>query len=334
MAFRVERRRGGVRVRWMDSWNDEVDAACRALPATSPYSLESYRLLCDAPVELERRLALVEDAEGPMAVIGMWRSETAAWTPVSTDFLPGDPFPCRAGCFARAVRALGVEFEASIWDGRLDPFSLGADLVERAPSHRARAGEIRAGWSKKHRRTIKQAQDRCGDFRLELNGPDAAEWVAGKIYERWEATTELLDIYVALCRHLHERDELQVVRLFDGDRPIGGQISVVLGGTLYMIEVFREPGYEWHGLGNRLIELTVDSGIARGDVEWMDLESQHGHYKRKWAPEGGHVDRVIFRPRHIRVLRRGIEAVSGARRRVVSMRSGGDDAGAGGDADD
>ncbi len=303
-SFLITRRRGGIRVRWFEAWVPELEDALLQLPQPHPYSRETYRLLCEGPFERDHRIALVEDRGGPMAVVGIARAASLAWEVVTSEVLPGDPFPMRAGSFEPAARALGVELACSLWDSAIDPDHVGADVVVRKTSHRARAGEIRENWSKKHRRTLKQAQTRCAGFRLEVNAPEGANWVPRKFYEKWDMSQVGFAGYVRFCQHLLDRGELQVIRLFDDQKPIGGQVSVVMGGTMYMIEIHREDGYEWHGLGNRLIEITVESGIERGDVEWFDFDADHSYYKTKWAPEGGSVDYLCFRPRRIKAVRK------------------------------
>jgi CelD/BcsL family acetyltransferase involved in cellulose biosynthesis len=49
--------------------------------------------------------------------------------------------------------------------------------------------------------------------------------------------------------------------------------------------IYREPEYDWYGVGVRLIDLVFSFAAEKG-FETMDLGGGHD-YKQKWAPQEG-----------------------------------------------
>ncbi|MEM8709202.1 MAG: GNAT family N-acetyltransferase [Actinomycetota bacterium] len=303
MAARRPRRANGLRVSWHDTWDDDVAAAVAALPAPEPYGRETFEFLARQPADSTQRIVIVSERDEPIACLALSRADSLAWEPVTHSLVAGQPFPIRDRAdFTRVCRAVDVELHVMLWDGGIEPDDIVADEIDIDPTFRATHEELEAHWSKKHRRTIKQARSRSGDFVVEINEPDAARWILDHLYDRWDLPRTTFDRRVASLVHLLERDAAQLIRLFDGDRPVGGHASIIMNDTLYLLEIYRDADYGWHGVGNRLIDVAIERGASLG-LRYFDLSTGFGDYKRKWAPEAGSHAVATFRPRRHRVAR-------------------------------
>ncbi len=73
--------------------------------------------------------------------------------------------------------------------------------------------------------------------------------------------------------------------LLDGTKVIAGATNTVHGSDLVAGVIYREPEYDWYGVGDRTIDLTFSFAAERG-FETLDIGGGHS-YKHHWAPQQG-----------------------------------------------
>jgi len=141
----------------------------------------------------------------------------------------------------------------------------------------------------KNFKTIQHKRNRCREFTLAINSPGSAEWVIDHWDAKWRdnpaiASPSLSDRIVA-AKYMESQGRHHTLLLLDQDTPIGGATNTVHHNDLVAGVIYREPEYDWYGVGVRLIDL-VFSFAAENGFETMDLGGGHD-YKQKWAPQEG-----------------------------------------------
>src|SRR5690606_30146584 len=75
------------------------------------------------------------------------------------------------------------------------------------------------------------------------------------------------------------------ISMLDQGEFIGGATVIVHGRDLVAGVNYRRPDYDWHGVGDRLLDL-VFSWAAESNYRTFDLGGGQ-EYKTKWAPQEG-----------------------------------------------
>jgi hypothetical protein len=163
--------------------------------------------------------------------------------------------------------------------------------LESTPTYRIRCADDFEGYwrQNKYWKTVKNKRNRCQDFVLAVNSPGAAEWTIRHWEAKWRDNPDVespsLSDRLVVAKYLENRGQHHTLILLDQDTPIAGATLTVHYNDLVAGVIYREPGYDWHGIGVRIIDLTF-SFAAESGFETMDLGGGHD-YKKYWAPQEG-----------------------------------------------
>ncbi|NLO27798.1 MAG: GNAT family N-acetyltransferase [Actinobacteria bacterium] len=286
------RLRRRLRVDWFESWHPVLDEALETLPEADNCPHELYRLLAQNPTSAEKRTALVTTRGVPVAVACLRRMGSRLWEPVTQWLVPGIVVPARPGYLMPALESLRSDVFVAWWrvEGPPPPSRMMRHL-ERTPVHRMRCSEDFEGYWReaKYFKTVQHKRNRCRDFALAVNSPGAARWVI----ENWDAKwhdppgtvgSSIPDRILAV-EYLEELGKHHTLQLFDGERPVAGTTNTVHGNDLVAGVSCRDPDYDWHGVGVRIIDLVFSFAAEQG-FDTMDIGGGHA-YKKHWAPQEG-----------------------------------------------
>lgn len=320
----LNRRR--LRVDWFDSWHDDLDAALATLPEMPMCPHELYRELATNPAPVEKRTALVTLGGDPLAVVGV-RREGQRWTPVTTWIVPGSLFPVRDGMLVPALTALDVPLFVSWWRQAVEPPT--SDRFKRLECVETRRLSLRGDYEAFWKETrlwgrIKEARRRCRSFTVAVNEPGAAEWALVNWGRKWapEGFDEVLDVRdrLVIARYWEPRGRHFTISLHDGDKAVGAAVQLVHDDHVIGIAYHREPEYEKHSIGTRLLD-AVHQWAASAGYAALDMGGGQ-QYKEQWAPVGGKRWQFVVTPRRslasrassavLRRLRRAIGLLPGA----------------------
>jgi GNAT superfamily N-acetyltransferase len=284
--------RHGLRVHWWHGWDAELDDALSSLPEPSSCPHELYRLLIQNPPTADKRTALVLRGGEPVAVAGV-RRRAHDWVPVTHYLIPGIIFPHRPGYLGPVLAALGLDLAVGWW--RMDappPDIPGIHGLERIPTFiAALRDDWESHWRTRHRmKDVRQARRKCEGFELRVNEPEDTEWTVRRCEQKWRADPRApradLEDRLVIARYLERIGRHVTLTLTDRGRPVSGATLVVQDNDLVAHSFYRSPEYDWHGVGNRLIDVTFQWGADHG-FDALDLGGDHPEYKKYWAPERG-----------------------------------------------
>jgi hypothetical protein len=306
----------GLKVSWFDEWHPALDEALQALPETDNCPHELYRLMVQNPGSARKRTALVTKQGVPVAVAGLRQTGARSWEPVTQWIIPGVVFPAQPGYLMPALEAIGVDIQVAWW--RMEappPPSRWIRYRESAPVHRMRCSDdFERYWREtKHFKTVQHKRNRCRDFTLAINSPGSVEWVIENWEAKWRNNPAIMDPSlpdrVAAAKYLENQGLHYTLLLLDQDTPIGGATQTVHGNDLVAGVIYREPEYDWYGVGIRLIDLVFSFAAEKG-FDWIDIGGGHD-YKNKWAPQEGARWQFNICPEY---LYRGKQVVNWARK--------------------
>jgi GNAT superfamily N-acetyltransferase len=308
----------------------ELDAALEHLPEMPTCSHELFRLLATNPARASKRFALIVAPGGEMiAVVGL-RGRHRHWELLCDGAVPMAVAPAAPGRAWEALSALGVYLRLNEMDAPLPPLKT-VRFVNAAPYYRiATRSDVDGHWKANgNGRSLKSAQNRCkalGDVRLEVDGPDGAEWIIRNWHEKWKDDPDLetvtTEFVLAAAAYLQPRGRYNSFRLLIDERPVAGLNMFPHDGVMHLQNVYRDPEFEWHGVGTRLIELMF-RWAAQSPYEYVDLGCGPG-YKARWAEEAGQRFSFSVTPVRLALMRQGLEVLRTIRRRGRALRAGGD----------
>ena len=281
-----------LRVDWFAPWHPELDAAQRLLPGMETCPPDSYRELIEIPDSRPKRTALVTERGNPVAVIGL-KYESSQWRPVTTWLVPGAVFPVADGYLLAALAALRLPIFVAWWRQQVPPPAAGflIDHIQATPTHRLScAAGFEAYWRNSGlARDIAKARKRCADMRFEVNLVGADEWAITNWARRWSTpgsshVPESVE-RIAVSRYWSPRGRQFTFALLDGDRLAAADVCFAHQGDIVGQVHYRDPAYEKHLVGTRLIE-AVHMWAAESGFLGQDFGGGHA-YKKRWAPEGG-----------------------------------------------
>lgn len=281
-----------LRVTWYDHWHPVLDEALQELPEQDNCPHELYSMLVQNPGSVPKRTALVTEQGVPRAVVGLRQIGRYQWEPITQWIIPGIVFPAQPEYVIPVLEVIGVDVWVAWW--RMEtppPPSRLMRYQESTPVYRMSfSGDFEQYWRKnKYFKTIQHKRNRCQEFTVAVNSPGSAEWVIknwdGKWRDQPTAVSPSLSDRIMAANYLESRKQHYTIALLDGDTLIGGATNTVHGNDLVAGVIYREPKYDWHGVGVRLIDL-VFSFAAENGFETMDIGGGHS-YKEKWAPQEG-----------------------------------------------
>lgn len=280
-----------LKVTWFEEWHPVLDEALQELPEKDNCPHELYRLLVQNPGSARKRTALVTERGTPIAVVGLRQTGRHQWEPITQWIIPGIVFPAQPEHLIPVLEALGVDIWVAWW--RMEstpPPSRLMRYLESTPVYRMRCSDdFERYWREtKYFKTIQHKRNRCQEFTLAINPPGSAEWVIKNWDAKWRdnsAISPALSDRIIAAKYLEGLGQHYTLVLLDRDTPIGGATNTVHHKDLVAGVIYREPEYDWHGVGVRLIDL-VFSFAAENGFETMDIGGGHD-YKKHWAPQEG-----------------------------------------------
>jgi GNAT superfamily N-acetyltransferase len=292
MAASLSASRHGLHVEWFDHWHPALDEALESLPEKASCPHELFRLLVQTPGSTPKRATLVTEHGVPVAVAGLRQRGWCSWEPVTQWIVPGAVFPAQPGYLIPVLEALGVDVWVAWW--RMEsppPPSRWTRYMASTPTHRIRCSDdFERYWREnKYFKTIQNKRNRCRDFILAVNSPGSAEWTITNWEANWRTNPTNVDPSlpdrIVAARYLEKQGRYYTLSLLDQGTPIGGATMTVHHNDLVAGVIYREPEYDWYGIGVRLIDACI-SFAAESGFETIDLGGGHD-YKKYWAPQEG-----------------------------------------------
>lgn len=279
---------GKLRAHWFEQWHRDLDAALSELPDVEHFPHELLRQLMTLESGLPKRTVLIADAGEPIAVAGL-RKRGRMWEPITNWMAPGVLWPMRPGCAGASIRAIGSPLQVAWWRQQ-EAAPTGRHL--RATGHETTYGtaldvNLEALWKeRKLAKTLRQIEKRTEGYTFQVNAPGDCEWVIRQWGQKWSASAaadspDLRDRLPAAL-YLQAAGQHFTLTLRDGERIVAGNTVLKHGETLVGQAVYRDPEYEWQGVGNRLMQLTFYWARETG-FRWIDIGGGNA-YKERWAP--------------------------------------------------
>jgi hypothetical protein len=295
-------------VEWHDRWSTTLDDALNSLPEAESCPHDLFRLLAQPRGDLHKRIALVVEADEPVAVIAL-RRRFDLWESVCDGIVP-NAFAAMRPARWDAAAALGRLVKVNEWAGA--PPALAADR-EIKPRYRVSTSvDFDALWKRQHNaESVARARNRCareGGFALEVDGDGAAEWIIENWRDRWAGDrfgeAQIAADAVEVARFLRDRGRCHAFRLLHNERPVAGMTMFVSGAVLHFMHSSRDEAYERFGVGTHLFELFF-RWAAESPYRVVDLGA--GAYKERWAPRDGELTSFFLGPAHLRLAFRMID---------------------------
>lgn len=278
-----------MKVTWFDGWHPALDEALLELPEKDNCPYELYRLLVQNPGFARKRTVLVTERGVPVAVAGLrQRGQYYSWEPVTQYIIPGVVFPVQPGYLIRVLEALGVDVWVAWW--RMEnppPSSRWMRFMKSSAVYRVRCSDdFEHYWRQSgHWNTVQKCRKRCRDFTFAINTPGAAEWVIRNWGKTWEIDPANVSDRLVAAKYLENQGRHYSFLLLDQDKPVVGHSFISHCNDFVWQITYRDPAYDWYGVGTRLMDLvfhwTAEVGFAT-----LDLGGEHD-YKIRWAPQDG-----------------------------------------------
>jgi hypothetical protein len=296
----------GLRTKFFDDWQPELDEALQCLPETDIFPHELFRMLMKMSDPDKRKIILVTEQGEPVALAGL-RNRWDFWEPVTRWMVPGVLFPIKDGYMARVLPSLGLEIRIAWWRWGVPPQQTRwMRNVVSEPTYSMRCTEaIEEHWHETgHLRNVLTSRKRCSDFEFKVDMPSAAEWTIRNWGEKWcpSYMAEMPDLSERLmvAQYLEKIGRHHTFNLLDIDKPVAGLTFIVHNNCLVSHHTYRDPNYDWHRVLIRLWDLTF-SWAKEMKFDEIDMGGSFDH-KKKWAQIAGEKwkfdicpDNVIFK---------------------------------------
>jgi len=281
----------GLRVDWSEMSASKLEAVLKELPDMPPWPREVYALLLRERGGVTKRIALITAKREPVALLGL-RSNRGVWEPVTHWILPHALFPVRDGLLFQCLAAIGFPVRIGWWRWEaLPPRSPLITKLHCGPRYSAKLDTNHEQYWRKsgNMDNVKSMRNRCKTFRLLVNLRGAAEWTIRNSEAKWRAggVSQMPDLEdrLEVVKYLEDCGLHYTLTLMDGERPAGGHLFLADGKCLVWHTTYKDPSYDWHGVGVRLLDLAFQWGAESG-FEELDVGGLFD-YKKRWAPECG-----------------------------------------------
>ncbi len=294
-------RRGGLRVRWFDGWSLILERALGELPESSECSHELFEALVRNRSRVRKCVALVSEADRPVAVVGLRRIGPLRW-----DVIGGGGVAPRFVAYAanpdlfRALSALGVNVHVTT-----QPEAPPRNWVKSVQEHPVyRIGldsDFEGYWRQSGQlKYLKKSRRRTEALTIEIDARPAAEWIIRSWATHWRSpeTSSWEDLIVS-AEHYRKADRFHTIRLLDGGEPVAGSSFLVENGGLLYVTTYTRPEYRQLGAGTRVLDFAF-AWAADFGFKHMDVGVGH-EYKKRWAPESAMRWSYDIRPWHVDV---------------------------------
>ena len=282
----------GLSATWFNGWHPVLDEALQSLPEAETCPHELFRLLIQNPSPVRKLSVLVTKQGAPVAVAGLRQKGRYSWEPITQWILPGTVFPVKPDYLIPSLEAIGSEVWVAWW--RMEsspPPSRMMRCLESTPTYRLHfSADYESYWRESgHWNTVRRCRKRCSDFTLVVNAPGSAEWTIANWEAHWRTDPTVVDPSVSdrivAAKYLENQGRHYSFWLLDQQRPVAGHTFIRHHNDLVWQVTYRDPSYDWHGAGTRLMDLAF-SWAALAGFQTIDMGGQH-EYKIRWAPEEG-----------------------------------------------
>ena len=306
-------RRQGLRVDWYDVWHPDLTAALADLPPMGDYSHGLFTALAENQQHAHSRFALVSEHDAPVAVVGL-REHGFHWELITQWILPGALFPVQPGHELVALAALGLDVDVAWWRmGTLPPAhpwrrdmtvtpTFGAELTGDFEQHWRATGLFKS---------VRKARNACSDFTFSVNAPGAAAWTIRQWADKWmddsAVTRQEVSDRILVADHLTAQGRHFALQLHDGAVPVAGATLFAHGDVAVAGVIYRDPAYDWHGVGTRIIDLCFEWARDAG-FSFIDMGGGHA-YKEKWGPPWSERRQFHICPPHLYAAKHAFQTV-------------------------
>jgi hypothetical protein len=317
----------GMRFKYFDRWNPQLDEILKALPEEEICPHELFVELCANSGPVQKKIVLLEERGEPIG-LGCFRYLGGYWVPVTHYIVPGFLFPVKKGLIGRALGAVGLNTYVAWW--RWDsppPSSVPLRDVRSEATHRVSCSEDFEGYWREtgQFKNVRKYRNRCKTFDFRVNMGGMRNWTIGNWDAKWhpQAAPETSDLgdRLLVSQFLERRGNYYTLSLHDGDKPVVGATVLVHLNDVVAQYNYRNPDYDWHGGMGRLIDLLFywakDMGFRKIDI------GGSFDYKDKWAPEEGRKWEFTVCPRGILLGQQFLDLTQRVRNRLtVGSRTG------------
>lgn len=279
-----------IRAHWYDTWDKTLDEALEGLPEAANCPRDLYRRMIQSRMGSDQQAVLVTRGDTALGVVGL-RRQGEGWEPITNWLIPGYLCAARREDLLDVLRAVGEPLHVGWWrQPSPPPECLEVRSALREVTYEATLDEaLEAYWKKKTRQSIARARRRCEGFAAQVNEPGMAPWVIRQWARHYcgkdEATMPELKTRILAAEYLERIGQHYTVTIRDGERVVAGNTEVRHGDTIVAQSFYRDPDYENHGIGMRLVDATFEA-MRRLGFGRIDIGGSHD-YKRNLAPEGG-----------------------------------------------
>lgn len=282
---------GRLKAQWFDQWHPLLDDALATLPEMEDCPGGLYRDIFCNPGPREKRVVLLTDGNGPVAVVAL-RRRGVAWELMTNWILPGEAFPVQSGGKMAALEGLRANVHSAGWrSDESPPQGRWVRQLQVMPTYKMPCSDnFEQYWRKAgHWNTVRRTRKRTQDFSMQVNAPGTAEWTIRNWEKTWRIkedveSSTLADRLLAANRLEQEGRHLTFC-LFKDEQAVAGHTFVVHRGDIVCQVSHRDMDYDYHGVGTRLMDMIFYWAADQG-YQHIDLGGGHD-YKERWAPVAG-----------------------------------------------
>lgn len=292
------RRSDRLKVTNFTTWSERIRIAVEQQPEPMTCPTDVYLSVLRRTLSHGGRVAVVERAMEPIAVIGLRRDGRFRWRNAADWLMPG--FVCAAsnGEILPAFAALRTEVALAWWRMPGRPAHPAIRELYETPVHRIGIDEREDYWrSTGYLRSIRAARKKCAALQVSVNGPGDAEWVIRSAGQKWSdgdvlAADASVDDKVDLADRLERSGRFFTLVLRDGDRRLAGTTNIVDGDVGVAGTLYRDDSVGSLPTGVRIIDEVLAHCARRGIVEF-DFGGGYS-YKARWGrPEGSRYELIM-----------------------------------------
>lgn len=281
-----------LHVTWYETWQSSIFHALNCLPEMDTCPHDLYRLLMQNTDSARKRVAVVANDAEVVAVAGLRQTGRTCWVPITQWITCGGVIPALPEYMLPSLDALNTEVCIAWWRmADKPPMIRSIRNVESVSTYRFHLDEdYESYWGESgHWNTVRRCRNRCSKFRLGVNRRDSAEWTIGNWWMQWRSDSgckesDLSDRIIA-AKFLENQGVHYSFNLFDQDKPVAGHTFLSHHNDLVWQVSYRDPAYDWYGVGTGLMDLIFAWGKQEG-YSTIDLGGWHD-YKLRWAPQEG-----------------------------------------------
>jgi GNAT superfamily N-acetyltransferase len=294
----VTARPRNTRIEWHDRIGARFSDAYAAVGGEDWVPLELLSRVLATPGPHRKRTAVLYRHDVPWAVVPL-RLARRFWEPLMQGVVP-DLAPFASTSRPGSVLAtLGLN--VGLWASPEPPsWSQNVRWAQSLPCYELDVTiDPESHWrSTQLWKTIVQARKRTASFELVRDDASACSWsierwrdrfyrgVNDQVSSKWNDRVTVANWALANNWRMHSW------HLRDGDRWVAGATAFEHNARLALGTIFRDPEYDWHGVGHRSL-YEVCMWARQNGLQKVSFGNSF-EYKRRWArPSGQHWDAIV-----------------------------------------